>query len=316
MTIIYIYTRVSSASQATSENASTDAQIEQCSAFVRSQYPDVKYVVVTEVFSGRVLSKQIKLNKILSEIQANDILVFYNVSRLTRDSSTGITILAELNRKNVRIHSVAEKLTYSSDRASFRRLFVDANEESDVISDRVRNAISYIRGRNGHVGKTAFGYKTERQSAESGRTYCVRKVVPNPEEMTIVQKIIYYVDNTTDLDDIVNETRVGICNVIADKLNSENKLCRGKKWSQFRVRDIYKTFGKTFGKTQNNVENNNDEYDDGESCEICHSLTSKTDNPIILCDGCDKGFHMKCMKMSKVPTNQFFCSVLCQFKKM
>jgi len=304
MTVAYIYVRVSSAAQATGQNASLDVQVENCSAFMRSQYPDVQYTIVNEVFSGRVLANQKKLNEILSEIKPKDILVFYNVSRLSRDSSTAISILSKLSQQQIRIHSVVEKLTYPGDRATFRRLFVDANEESDVISDRVRGAMAYIRDRQGHIGATAFGYKAERQKPESGRTYCLRKVVSNTDEMAVIHQIIHYVDSTTELDDIAATKGVGICNVIADTLNAKGKFCRGKPWTPFRVRDIYKTFTKT-----------NVDYD-GEPCEICQGLVSKKDNPIILCDGCDKGFHMKCVALSTVPLGNFYCSMLCQFKKM
>lgn len=305
---IYIYARVSSAAQATGESTSLDFQLAQCGAFARSRYPDIAQITITEICSGRVMDKQKKLNIILSVVESGDIIIFYNVSRLTRDAPTGMRILASLSRQDVRIHSVFEHISYPADRGTFRRLFVDANEESDVISDRVRGAISHIRARNGHIGTPAFGYKTERLSGER-QSYCPRKLIPNPPEMAIVNRIIYYVDTITELDTITNETGVGICNVIADTLNAEKKLCRDKPWTPFRVRDIYKKFS---------PEKDEDEEftDETDPCEICKGVESVDSNPIILCDGCNKGFHMKCMKMPSVPDGKFFCSMICQFKKL
>ena len=309
---IYIYARVSSAAQATGESTSLDFQLAQCSAFARSRYPDIGQVTITEVYSGRLLEKQRKLNIILSLVKGGDIIIFYAVSRLTRDAPAGMSLLASLARKEVRVHSVFEKISYPADRGTFRRLFVDANEESDVISDRVRGAISHIRARNGHVGTPSFGYKTERITRALGQSYCPRKLVANPKEMALVNRIIYYVDTNTELDDIATEAGVGICNVIADTLNAENKLCRGKPWTQFRVRDIYKTFAPPKGEERDEETEFIDETD---PCEICKGVDSVDSNPIILCDCCDRGFHMKCMKMASVPDGKFFCSMLCQFKQ-
>lgn len=308
MAIIYIYARVSSAAQATGESTSLDFQIAQCSAFARSRYPDIGQVTITEICSGRVLENQKKFNIILSLVKAHDLIIVYNVSRLTRDAPAGMRLLASLSRQDVRIHSVFEHISYPADRGTFRRLFVDANEESDVISDRVRGAISHIRALSGHIGTPSFGYKTKRTPGV-GQSYCPRKLIPNPTEMAIVNRIIYYVDTITELDTIATETGTGICNVIADTLNAENKLCRGKPWTPLRVRDIYKKFS---------PEKDEDEefIDETDPCEICKGVESADSNPIILCDGCNKGFHMKCMKMTSVPHGKFFCSMICQFKQL
>ena len=163
---IYVYARVSSAKQATSENVSLEFQTDQCSAFARMRYPHITINVVKEIHSARAIKKQNRLARILDLIEQGDIFIFYNVSRLTRDASAGIKLLSNLAKRNIKIHSVFEKLSYPADRATFRRLLVDANEESDTISDRVRGAISHIRQKNGHIGRPAFGYKTVRDSSD------------------------------------------------------------------------------------------------------------------------------------------------------
>lgn len=300
---IFIYARVSKANEV-SEIATIDNQISQCSAFARNRYPSIKQEVFSEVCSARVFEKQKELNKLIKKISSNDILIFYNVSRFTRDSSEGITLLNSLNQKKVRIHSVFDNAIYPADRATFRRLLVEANEESDKISDRVRGALAYIRERKGHIGKTKYGYTTKRREPEEGHTYRPRDVVEDNEEMKVIQRIIYYVENRTELDEIVEKEEIGICNVISDKFNSEQVLCRGSEWTPVRVRNIYKKFRGTCS-----------EYE-GEACEICKLTFSNKVNPMILCDGCDKGFHMKCINIDKVPIEKFYCSYICQFKHL
>ena len=121
--------------------------------------------------------------------------------------------------------------------------------------------------------------------------------------MHVVKQIINCVDNITPMDAIAKSQNVGICNVISATLNADNKLCRGKLWTPHRVKDIYKKFSQIY------IE------DGGEHCEICNGLDSTNENPIILCDCCDRGFHMKCVRLAEVPEEKFFCSMLCHFKQ-
>lgn len=43
-------------------------------------------------------------------------------------------------------------------------------------------------------------------------------------------------------------------------------------------------------------------------CEVCKLKTSGDENPILLCDGCDQGCHLRCMHdMTSVPEGDWFC---------
>ncbi len=42
-------------------------------------------------------------------------------------------------------------------------------------------------------------------------------------------------------------------------------------------------------------------------CEICRKKEDNYDNPMLLCDTCNQGFHTFCLNLVKVPDEAFFC---------
>jgi hypothetical protein len=49
-------------------------------------------------------------------------------------------------------------------------------------------------------------------------------------------------------------------------------------------------------------------------CELCKSVTSTRSDPMLLCDGCNHGFHTTCFKISQIPAKD--CDWLCEsFKR-
>ena len=201
-----------------------------------------------------------------------------------------------------------------ANRVSFRTKIVEANEESDVISERVRGATAFIKSVGGHLGSAPYGFMAVRadRPAIEGGSYRARILQQNPEEMAIVAKILYYVNNRTELDDIIEleprkRFRVGICNVIADKFNADGVRRRDSVlWDAQAVKALYKKF-------KNDQSITHCDVGDGEHCEICHQTHSQGDNKMVLCDHCGKGFHIKCIRIPQVPVGSFFCGVVCQF---
>ena len=53
---------------------------------------------------------------------------------------------------------------------------------------------------------------------------------------------------------------------------------------------------------------------DGLPCELCGSPCEETDNQILLCDSCDKGYHQYCLPspIEVIPTGPWFCPSCCQ----
>ncbi|POS84672.1 hypothetical protein EPUL_003014, partial [Erysiphe pulchra] len=48
--------------------------------------------------------------------------------------------------------------------------------------------------------------------------------------------------------------------------------------------------------------------DDDTACEVCRRYDSKKSNPMLLCDGCDNGYHIKCVGLEEEPDSDlWFC---------
>lgn len=311
MPSVYIYTRVSTKRQSEQNHVSLDTQLQKCLDYLQ----DKPFGVFSETSSARVLQKQFELLKLINTVENGDTIVVYNVSRFTRDAAYGIDLLNDLYKRRIAVVSVMEGINSIANRVSFRTKLVEANEESDVISDRVRGATEFIKGHGGHIGIAPYGFMTVRSDnpAIEGGTYRPLVLQTNNEEMAVVKRIVHHVNCRTHLDEI-NEgqpkhLQVGICNLIADMLNCEGILKRGKTWTPESVKGIYKKF-------KDDISLSSSFEDVGELCEICHEGHSEKGNEMVLCDKCDKGFHIKCINMKRVPKNSFYCSVMCQYAEM
>ena len=55
------------------------------------------------------------------------------------------------------------------------------------------------------------------------------------------------------------------------------------------------------------------------ACEGCGSVSSTEKNPMLLCDSCDAGYHMRCLRppLREVPAGKWYCpSASCQAEKV
>ena len=309
MPTVFIYTRVSSKAQATITNVSLDMQKERCVAEIKTKYSEYSFGhYFSETVSGRYLVNQIHLCHLCEIACEGDLILVYNISRFTRDASAGIDLLYKLQSRGINVASVMEQIDYKSHRSVFRQKLLEANEESDMISDRVTNANEFIRSHGGVIGTPSYGYLAVRQEIP-GSSFQIRKLAPNIEEMSLITRIQSMVENVKN-QNIADEARVGVCNIVADMLNAEGCLKRGKQWNAFTVKNVYLKF-KSINLTKY-VSPENDS-DSNESCLICNESHSEHPNEMILCDKCDHGFHVKCINLKSVPKGDFYCSMECKF---
>ncbi|CAD5217769.1 unnamed protein product [Bursaphelenchus okinawaensis] len=56
---------------------------------------------------------------------------------------------------------------------------------------------------------------------------------------------------------------------------------------------------------------------EGESafCEICHSETSDSTDPIVFCEGCNLSVHQKCFGITELPKDEWYCDVCKEYNK-
>ena len=312
MPCVYIYNRVSSKQQNQYNTVSLGMQLQSCEIYYESIYkPSGQYTLYhySEVESARFLESQKQLLKVVSQVNPEDIIIVYNVSRFTRDASAAIDLLYNLSSRNINVVSVSEGISYLTNRNAFRLKLIEANEESDVISERVKNSINFIKSVGGHVGSTPYGFTTIRKTDQEG--YQPRIVVPRETETLIINRIVQSVDDPAIIK-IAESERVGICNVISNILNAEGITKRGKPWTVSSVLSVYTKYKLT--SCQDNKDDTKDDND--QLCIICSEAHSETGNEMLLCDGCDRGFHLKCINYSNVPVNNFYCGIECRLKSL
>jgi len=59
---------------------------------------------------------------------------------------------------------------------------------------------------------------------------------------------------------------------------------------------------------EDNVEDEDEEAEAGvEFCAICGSSTSGCDDPVLICDGCDREVHLGCASLGQVPRGDWYC---------
>ena len=42
-------------------------------------------------------------------------------------------------------------------------------------------------------------------------------------------------------------------------------------------------------------------------CDICGAVADSDSNPMLLCDNCDSGFHLRCVELAAVPPGDWYC---------
>lgn len=151
-----IYIRVSSIKQC--NGYSLDHQRLECIRWVRNNQPDYIIQVYCEVRSGR--SSLPILHRLISDIQPNDIVVFYSIDRLSRNIRDGLDIIDSISEKGATWYIVRENISsveYSNNneiRNRFHIELVRSQYESDMISERVRRIIGFTkRNRKTRSGK-------------------------------------------------------------------------------------------------------------------------------------------------------------------
>lgn len=186
-----IYCRISKQKKTNYLNElSLDAQEQCCNNFCIQNNIFVKKIY-KEIHSAYVNKKLPILDLLIDEIQQNEILIIYDVSRFSRRITNGIQRAQNIIDKGCYIFSIRENCGYSSsfDRLKFNEALNLAENESNNISDRIKNQIN-IRRKKGYFigGRVPFG---KNKVLRNNKFY----LIDNEREKKIIDKIIDMRDN-------------------------------------------------------------------------------------------------------------------------
>jgi DNA invertase Pin-like site-specific DNA recombinase len=181
-----IYTRKSSEEGLEQEFNSLAAQCEACQAFIRSQRNEGWVLVRTRYddggFSGGNLERP-ALQQLIADIRAGriDIVVVYNVDRLTRSLADFARLVELFDAAAVSFVSVTQQFntTSSMGRLTLNVLLSFAQFEREVTSERIRDKIAASKKKGMWMGgNVPLGYDADE-----------RALVVNPAEAETVRHI-------------------------------------------------------------------------------------------------------------------------------
>lgn len=154
-----IYTRLSSHNQSFNNGiyVSIENQIQRCSEYCNSN-DMIILDTVTEIKSAKDITKQYSLNKILDE-NSNINIVFYNITRFSRNTGNAIQFINKCKEKNIRLHFVEENMQvdHYMDLHRLRLGLSQAEYESNIISARVKSNNRVLKSKGWKFGAPKYG---------------------------------------------------------------------------------------------------------------------------------------------------------------
>jgi DNA invertase Pin-like site-specific DNA recombinase len=171
--------------------------------------------VVHEVGSGRDMTKLRLLNRVVRKLEPGTVVVFYNITRFSRNVYQALTLLNTITKKLCTVYAVGEQCNYndSAQQNLFRNTLCFAQNESNQISERVRNSVTFRRIRGDFFGSAPYGKRIARDKN-------MRRILEaNPDEIAVIRRIKALYDQKVLPADI------------AHKLNKKNILRRNKLWT-------------------------------------------------------------------------------------
>ncbi|WJY21583.1 recombinase family protein [Fontisubflavum oceani] len=103
------------------------------------------------------------LEAMLDDLQANDTLTVWKLDRLGRSTIHLLSILEELQTRNIHFHAITQGIDTSTavGRMIFGQLVVFAEYERSLISERTKAGMAAAKARGVHVGRPRSGQKSQ-----------------------------------------------------------------------------------------------------------------------------------------------------------
>lgn len=192
----------------------------------------ISSIKMDDGISGRYYNKRIGLKEIISTIKKDEYLLFLDISRFSRNASTGIQILDQLHKQGVKIYSVLDGMNYDtpSSQHFVRTTLSSAQFESDLKSAKVKASIQNIKDKGGYIGSTPpYGYKIMQKGH-------LKKLVENSYE----QKILKIIGRSISVLNSQSLQGEGKYKIIASQLNSQHIKYRGKAFTPNSIKYLIK----------------------------------------------------------------------------
>lgn len=248
---VIIYCRVST------KNQSLEAQEFSCKDYCQNNNYNI-LKIIHEVGSAYKNIKLYKLENIIKN-NCNKILLIYSIDRFSRNLTKCDELLQLINKNKIILKSVKEEIDLSTPlgRHNFRNYVSQAQFESELISERIKNTLNYKK-----INTPKYGYHIKNN-----------ETIINKEEKAILtfiynnynkkinsydftnnlfklfkilkkDKLDYVIVDFYNGEDIIeNNKPINITSgILSNILNEYDVLIRNKKWSEYKIRNIYNNF--------------------------------------------------------------------------
>lgn len=197
---ICVYMRVSTRAQVIGTNG-LDNQKKICEKYIEtnnfSQIP-IKYF--TDVASSYINKNTlVNLNKMIRNLSYDTLILVGDVSRLGRNSFQVFSDLRKIKQKKSFIVSIEDELTYGFNRLIDKKFYhkvIDAENSSDLKSEKIKNRINIIKSHGGYIGRKSF-YGTQIIKKKN-----IPYIYKNFSEINIINKMKLKYNKTSDFNKV------------------------------------------------------------------------------------------------------------------
>jgi DNA invertase Pin-like site-specific DNA recombinase len=218
----HLLCRVSSLKQANARSTSLQTQqIELEKSQALFNFDRIKIHKINKSAYKSIPQYLVDLGENLKE---GDGLFVWKIDRLSRNIVRYLSWLEDLSDRGVIIYSHMENIYYKNNKTQFLQYLLNAQKEAEELGNRIKMSYKRKRERGDEaIGSLPYGQKYKRIKIGE----IVRNVVINH---SYEQKLINMICSSKSSDQ-----------ELAEKMNVEGKLKRGKKWNKGMVRRIRKS---------------------------------------------------------------------------
>jgi|APSaa5957512535_1039671.scaffolds.fasta_scaffold95320_1 DNA invertase Pin-like site-specific DNA recombinase len=208
---------------------SIDVQRSDLKKYCMDNKIHIKSIKFDEGTSARNMKNLEGLDLILDNIEPNEILMVWDISRFSRNTLQALHLLESLSLKNIHTYFFKENVTYDSAMAKhyIRQALSTAQLHSDTVSEKVKAAIQYKRSKGNYIGQAKYGFKVKKIGG-------IRKLVKHNKEqqnIKLIKNICNYYQNKYE-DKHLGSTEL---NTVATMLNGKGMKFRGRPFTRNNV---------------------------------------------------------------------------------